>query len=165
MAKCNLEITHWLMKTEPSVFSFEDLIKAPKRTTSWEGIRNYQARNFLRDAFKKGHRVLVYHSNTDEPAVVGVAEVAIEGYPDNFALDPTSDYFDAAAKKKGASPWVMVDIRATHRLQTPVTRERLKQEKSLQKMMVLQKGSRLSVQPVTEVEFDRILVLGGAMPI
>lgn len=153
--------THWLMKTEPTTFSFDDLIKAPKRTTHWEGVRNYQARNLLRDEIKKGHRVLVYHSNTDDPAVVGVAEVVRDGYPDDSALDSKSDYYDADAKKKGESPWVMVDIRATHRLKTPVNREMMKGSPALKEIMVMKKGSRLSVQPVTAAEFEAILKMGG----
>ncbi|MFM8315524.1 MAG: EVE domain-containing protein, partial [Deltaproteobacteria bacterium] len=131
------------MKTEPDVFSFEDLVKSPNRTTHWEGVRNYQARNFMRDTFKIGDQVLVYHSNVDEPAVLGIATVVREGYPDTFALDPKSKYFDEDAKKKGISPWIMVDVKATHRFKTPVTRELLKNEPRAKTMMVLQRGARL----------------------
>jgi predicted RNA-binding protein with PUA-like domain len=150
----------WLMKTEPDVFSFEDLVKAPNRTTHWEGVRNYQARNFMRDSFKKGDQVLIYHSNVDEPSVFGIATVVREGYPDGFALDPKSKYFDEDAKKKGASPWIMVDVKATHRFKTPVTRELLKKEPRAKTMMLLQKGSRLSVQPVSEEHFKLVVDLG-----
>lgn len=155
-------MNYWLMKTEPDVFSFEDLVKAPGRTTSWEGVRNYQARNFMRDQFKRGDRVLVYHSNVDEPGVVGVAEVVKEGHPDLAALDPKSQYYDPKSKAKGTSLWFMVDLKATHRLKSPMTREKLRAEKSLQKMMVLKRGARLSVQPVTEQEFQTIIKLGQA---
>ncbi|MBM4318054.1 MAG: EVE domain-containing protein [Deltaproteobacteria bacterium] len=151
----------WLMKTEPDVFSFEDLVKAPNSITHWEGVRNYQARNFMRDLFKIGDQVLIYHSNIDEPAVFGVASVVREGYPDSFALDPKSNYFDEQAKKKGQSPWIMVDVKATHRLKNPVTRERLKNEPRAKSMMVLQRGARLSVQPVSEEHFYLVLDLGS----
>ncbi len=150
----------WLVKTEPDVFSFEDLVKAPKRTTSWEGVRNYQARNFMRDEFKLGDQVLIYHSNTDIPAIMGVAEVAKEGYTDSTALDPKSKYFDEDSFKKGASPWIMVDVKAVKRFKTPVTREELKENEKLAKMLVLQKGSRLSVQPVSETHFEIVCKMG-----
>ncbi|MSP19086.1 MAG: EVE domain-containing protein [Bdellovibrionales bacterium] len=150
----------WLMKTEPNVFSFEDLVKAPNRTTCWEGVRNYQARNFMRDTFKNGDQVLIYHSNVAEPAVFGIALVVREGYPDLHALDPKSEYFDEAAKTKGISPWVMVDVKATHRFKNPVYREQLKKEPEVKTMMVLQRGARLSVQPVSNEHFDLIVKLG-----
>jgi predicted RNA-binding protein with PUA-like domain len=151
---------HWLMKSEPDVFSFDDLVKAPQKTASWEGVRNYQARNFMRDVFKKGDKVLYYHSNTDEPGAVGVAEVVKEGYPDSFAMDPKHEYFDPDAKKKGVNPWFMVDVKATHKFQEPVTLERIRKEPRLKKMMVIKKGARLSVQPVTPEEFEVVLELG-----
>jgi predicted RNA-binding protein with PUA-like domain len=154
------ERNYWLMKSEPSVFSFEDLVKAPARTTPWEGVRNYQARNLMRDEFRRGDRVLFYHSGVDEPAVVGIAEVVREGYPDPTALDSRSHYFDEAAKAKGESPWIMVDVKALERLREPVTRDRLKAEPSLKNMMVLRKGARLSVQPVTAAEFEIVRKLG-----
>ena len=153
------------MKTEPETFSFDDLIRAPKQTTHWEGVRNYQARNLMRDEFKPGVRVLVYHSRIDEPAVFGLAEVVKAGYPDLTALDPKSDYFDEKAKAKGESPWVMVDVRATHRLTSPVTREMLKGDPAFRNMMVLKKGARLSVQPVSDAEFKRVEELGKAIPV
>ena len=151
---------YWLMKSEPEVFSFEDLTKASDQITSWEGVRNYQARNFMRDVFRKGDKVLFYHSNTDEPCVAGIAEVVREGYPDPTALDPKSRYFDPAARAKGISPWIMVDIKAIAPFKEPVTREKLKKEPRLRDMMVLRRGSRLSVQPVTEKEFLLVCVLG-----
>lgn len=151
---------YWLMKTEPDVFSFDDLVKNPKRTTSWEGVRNYQARNLMRDDFKLKDRAFIYHSGIDEPCIAGVAEVVREGYPDQTALDPKSKYYDEDAAKKKETPWVMVDVKATHRFKTPVTRDMLKAEKKLQSMMVLKKGARLSVQPVTKDEFEIILKLG-----
>ncbi|MBY0370370.1 EVE domain-containing protein [bacterium] len=152
---------YWLMKSEPEVFSFEDLLKAPKQTTHWEGVRNYQARNLMRDEFKAGDGVLFYHSNADVTGIAGVAEVVKEGYPDSAAEDPKSDYYDPITKKK-PNPWVLVDVRATQRLQQTVTRDMLKADPAFKNMMVLKKGARLSVQPVTKEEFQRVLKIGGA---
>lgn len=150
----------WLLKTEPDVFSFEDLVNAPSRTTHWEGVRNYQARNLLRDEIKKGDRVFIYHSNAEPSAVVGVAQVVKEGYPDQSALDPKSDYFDPKAKAKGESPWILIDVQATHRLRRPLPLAELKAKASLKDMLLLKKGTRLSVQPVTERQFEIICSLG-----
>lgn len=153
-------MNYWLMKTEPSVFSFDDLVKAPKRTTHWEGVRNYQARNIMRDQMKVGDRAFIYHSGIDEPCIAGVAEIVREGYPDDSALDRKSKYYDPDAAKKGASPWALVDVKAIERFATPVGRTQLKNEAALKDMMVLKKGARLSVQPVTAAEFKKILALG-----
>lgn len=152
--------SYWLMKSEPEVFSFEDLLKSPKKTTTWEGVRNYQARNLMRDEFKIGDLVLFYHSNAEPTGIFGVCEVIKEAYPDAFALDPKSKYYDAESKKKGTNPWVAVDVRAKLKFTNPVSRELLKDQAELKQMMVLKKGSRLSVQPVTEKEFKKILSLG-----
>lgn len=151
---------YWLLKTEPDVFSFEDLVAAPRRTTHWEGVRNYQARNLLRDELKKGDGVLIYHSNAEPPAAVGLAEVVREGYPDTAALDPKSEYFDPKAKAKGESPWCVVDVKATHRFGAPLPLSDLRGLAPLKDMVLLRKGSRLSVQPVTEAEFEFICSKG-----
>jgi predicted RNA-binding protein with PUA-like domain len=156
---------YWLMKTEPGVFSFDDLIRCPRHTTSWEGVRNYQARNLMRDDFQMGDRALIYHSGIDEPAVVGIAEVVREGYPDDNALDPKHRYYDEKAKAKGQSPWVMVDVRATHRFSLPVTRPLLSSQAALKRMLVLKRGMRLSVQPVTAAEFEVVCKLGRPTPL
>lgn len=153
----------WLMKTEPDVFSFDDLLTAPKKTTHWEGVRNYQARNLMRDSFQLGDGVLVYHSNVERPHVAGAAEVVRTGYPDPSALNPKSPFYDEAASKRGVNPWYQVDIRATHRFKTTVDRETIKAEPLLKDMLVLKRGMRLSVQPVTEKEFQRIVQLGSPM--
>lgn len=153
------------MKTEPSVFSFDDLVDAPEQTTSWEGVRNYQARNLMRDEFRVGDEALIYHSGIDEPAVVGVAEVVREAYPDRTALDADSRYFDEKAKAKGVTPWVKVDVRAKARMETPVTRDKLRASPECKDMMVLKRGARLSVQPVSPEAFHAILKLGKAQPI
>lgn len=148
---------YWLMKTEPGVFSFENLIDLPSKTTSWEGVRNYQARNFMRDLFKLGDHVFIYHSNTDEPAIIGIAKVVKEAYPDGHALDENSKYFDEKAKTKNG--WVMVDVEAIYKFEKPITRERIGKEKKLASMWLLRQGSRLSIQPVTEVEYKTICKL------
>jgi predicted RNA-binding protein with PUA-like domain len=155
----------WLMKSEPNVFSFEDLLKAPKKTTHWEGVRNYQARNLMRDQFKLGDLVLFYHSNAEPTGIFGVCEVVKEAYPDSSAWDSKNKYFDSDSKKKGINPWVMVDIKAVSRFSIPVLRDALKDSSALKDMLVLKKGSRLSVQPVTESEFQHILQLGKPIAI
>jgi len=152
---------YWLMKSEPDVFSFSDLLKAPKKTTHWEGVRNYQARNFMRDLFQAGDGVLFYHSNAEPPGVAGVAEVVRAGYPDPDAFNPKSPYYDEAAHAKKVNPWIMVDVKAVKAFKTFVTREMLSAEPKLKEMMVLKKGSRLSVQPVTEAEFLAVTKLGS----
>jgi predicted RNA-binding protein with PUA-like domain len=146
---------HWLVKSEPDVFSFDDLVARPDRTTCWDGVRNYQARNSMRDDMKKGDLVFFYHSSTEPMAIVGVAEVVREGYPDHTALDPRDPHFDPKSKPD-APTWIMVDIRAVEKLARPVSLAELKGVKGLEKMVLLQKGSRLSVQPVTKGEWEII---------
>lgn len=147
---------HWLVKSEPDVFSFDDLLASPERTTCWDGVRNYQARNSMRDDMKVGDLVFFYHSNADPTAIVGICEVAREAYPDDTALDPTHPHFDA--KSSAAAPtWVMVDIRALEPLPRALSLDELREVKGLQKMVLLQKGSRLSVQPVTAAEWRSVL--------
>lgn len=142
------------------MFSFEDLMKAPRGTTCWEGVRNFQARNLMRDEFKVGDGVLIYHSGTDVPSVVGIAEVASEAYPDKAAEDPKSNYYEPKTAK-GPNPWMMVDVRAERALKTPVTRDMLRSDPRTRGMMVLKKGARLSVQPVTAEEYRAIVSLGS----
>jgi len=151
---------YWLMKTEPECFSIEDLERSPDQTSSWDGVRNYQARNLLRDEIRAGDRVLFYHSSCPEPAIVGLAEVVRGGYPDHTAQDPCSDHYDPKATP--ANPiWYMVDVRLLSRLPRPVTRADLRSHPVLAGMMVLQRGSRLSVQPVTVDEWRAVLSLAG----
>lgn len=148
----------WLFKSEPSAFSIGDLEKAPKKTTCWDGVRNYQARNFLRDSITVGDGVLFYHSNAEPPAIVGMAEVVKAGYPDHTAFDPDDPHFDA--KSKPSEPtWYMVDICHLKTFAQPLTLSDLKSVRGLLKMMLLQKGSRLSIQPVTAEEWKLILEL------
>jgi predicted RNA-binding protein with PUA-like domain len=144
---------HWLVKSEADVFSFDDLAASPKRTTCWDGVRNYQARNFMRDDMKTGDLVFFYHSNSEPTAIVGVAEVTREGYPDHTALDPRDPHYDPKSKPD-APTWIMVDLRAVEKLARPLPLAELKRVKGLEKMALLQKGSRLSVQPVTAQEWE-----------
>jgi predicted RNA-binding protein with PUA-like domain len=149
---------YWLVKSEPETFSFDDLLAAPNRTTHWDGVRNYAARNHLRE-MKKGDHVLFYHSSSKPAAIVGTAEVVREAYPDHTALDPNDPHFDP--KSKADSPaWFMVDLKALKPLPQPVTLEQVKKTKSLEKMALVRLG-RLSVQPVTEEEWETVMKLGG----
>ena len=150
----------WLMKSEPRVFSIEDLARSSKQTTCWDGVRNYQARNFMR-AMAAGDRVLFYHSNAEPPTVVGVAEVVRTAYPDATQFDKTSHHYDPASALS-APRWDMVDIQYRQTFKTSLSLDQLRQEPKLKGMVLLQKGSRLSVQPVTEAEWTVVLKLAGA---
>lgn len=154
-------MAYWLFKTEPGCFSFDDLKKRPDMTESWDGVRNFQARNFLRDTIKTGDRVLFYHSNIPEPAVVGLADVVRAGYPDSTALNPNAEHFDPKASIDKPI-WYMVDVRYREPLQRIVTLESIKQNPLLADMPLV-KRSRLSIQPVTESEWQIILTMGGMM--
>jgi predicted RNA-binding protein with PUA-like domain len=149
---------YWLMKSEPSVFSIDDLAKAPKQTTSWDGVRNYQARNLLREA-AVGDGVIFYHSSADPPAAVGTATIARAAYPDATQFDPKSDHYDADSKKDEPR-WFVVDVKFEAKFGRPVTLTELRGVPALADMVLLRKGSRLSVQPVTPAEWKAILKLG-----
>ena len=151
----------WLLKSEPDVFSIDDLRRAPKQTTCWEGVRNYQARNFLRDDVKRGDGVLFYHSNAAPPAVAGTATVAREAYPDEAQFDPKSEYHDPAARRD-APRWYMIDIQFEGAFARPIPLDELRAIPALREMVLLQKGSRLSVQPVTAEQWKVITKLGRA---
>jgi predicted RNA-binding protein with PUA-like domain len=155
-----MAVKYWLMKTEPSTYSIDDLAKEKKKTTCWEGVRNYQARNLLRDDVKLGDRVLFYHSACKEPAVVGTAVVVRPGYPDKFAFDRKSKYYDEKSDPDYPT-WFMVDIKLDKKFSAPVTLKELRTKASLKEMVLLQKGSRLSVQPVKKKEFDAIVKMAG----
>ena len=150
---------HWLVKSEPNVFSFDDLVASPKRTTCWDGVRNYQARNFMRDDMKRGDLVFFYHSNAVPTAIVGVAEVVREAYPDSTAFDPKDPHFDPKSRAD-APTWVMVDIRGVEKLKRSLSLDDLRGLQGLEKMALLQKGSRLSVQPVSADEWAIVLRIG-----
>ncbi len=148
---------YWLMKSEPSLFSIGDLAQAPGRTTWWDGVRTYQARNYLRE-MAKGDLVLFYHSNADPPAVVGIAEVVRTAYPDDSQFDKRSRHYDPASTRE-APRWDMVDIRLVEKFPSGLSLDRLRQEPGLKGMVLLRKGSRLSVQPVTADEWDLVVKL------
>lgn len=150
---------YWLFKSEPSEFSWEDLKKSNNQTTFWDGIRNYQARNFLRDEIKKGDGVLFYHSSSNPLAVVGHCEVVKEGYPDHTQFDSKNDHFDPKAKKDSPT-WFMVDIKLVKEFKDPVTLNSIKANLKLKSMKLIQRGQRLSIQPVTKAEWDEILKMG-----
>lgn len=151
---------YWLMKSEPRVFSIEDLAQAPKQTTSWDGVRNYQARNFMRE-MAVGDLVLFYHSNAEPPAVVGIAEVVRTAYPDGTQFEKTHHHYDPASPPS-APRWEMVDIRYRQTFKAGLPLDQLRQDPRLKDMVLLRKGSRLSVQPVTESEWAVVLKLAGA---
>ncbi len=147
---------YWLMKSEPSTFSIDDLAKSKNKTTYWDGVRNYQARNFMRDEMKKSDLVLFYHSNAKPTAVVGVCEVVKEGYPDFTAFDPEEKYYDPKSNTDKPT-WYMVDIKLKEKFKKPVTLEEIKANPKLKDMKLVQRGNRLSVMPVTKKEFDEIV--------
>jgi predicted RNA-binding protein with PUA-like domain len=152
-------MSYWLFKSEPGCFSLDDLKNRQDMTEHWDGVRNYQARNFLRDSVKVGDRVLFYHSSIPEPAVVGTAEVVREGYPDFTAFDPSNEHFDP--KSSAGSPvWFMVDVRYSGTFERPVTLEQIKGNQLLADMPLVRR-SRLSIQPVTPEEWRVILAMGG----
>jgi len=153
------ERRYWLVKSEPDTFSFADLVASPKSTSGWDGVRNYQARNSMRDGMKRGDLVFFYHSSADPTAIVGVAEVAREAYPDATAFDANDSHYDPKSRPD-APTWMMVDLRAVEPLARPVTLAELRGTKGLEKMVLLQKGSRLSVQPVTAKEWEIIYTMG-----
>ncbi len=156
----NTERNYWLMKSEPSCFSLSDLKNRPEGIEPWDGVRNYQARNFMRDGIKYGDGVLFYHSNISQPAIVGLARVVREGYPDYTALDPEADHFDPRATE--VKPiWYMVDVQYLVSLPAPITRHDLAQYPVLAAMDVLRKGNRLSVQPVTREQWQAVLLVAG----
>ena len=150
---------YWLMKSEPNAFSIQDLQKAPRQTTCWDGVRNYQARNFMR-AMRVGDQVLFYHSNAEPPGIVGIAEVVREAYPDHTAFDPRDKHYDS--KSTVDKPlWDMVDIRLVRIFPAPIPLPQLRQDAHMKDMELLRKGSRLSVQPVRPKEWRRILTLAA----
>jgi predicted RNA-binding protein with PUA-like domain len=152
---------YWLLKTEPDVFSIDDLSQAPNRTTHWDGVRNYQARNFMRDDMKVGDRILIYHSNSQPPSVVGTATVVKAAYPDWTAWDKNDPHYDPKSTPE-SSRWYMVDVQFESKLARPVSLSELRTVPALDGMVLLQKGSRLSVQPVTKAQFSAIVKLGKA---
>lgn len=151
---------YWLMKSEPGCYSIGDLQKEPDATACWDGVRNYQARNFMRDDMKKGDGVLFYHSNAKPTGVVGLAEVAREGYTDHTAFDPTDEHYDPKSDPDNPR-WKMVDVKFVREFSRCLTLSELKQTPGLENMKLVQRGMRLSVQPVAADEWKIILQLAG----
>ena len=146
----------WLMKSEPDVFSIDDLRNSPQRTAGWEGVRNYQARNYMRDEMRKGDPVLFYHSSCPVPGIAGLAEVARESHPDPTALDSQSPYFDPRASEEEPR-WFMVSVRFQRKFSEIIPLSRLREIPDLAEMPLLQRGQRLSIQPVTPEQYEVIL--------
>lgn len=159
MPKPSADRRYWLVKTEPDCFSFDDLLAAPNRTTHWDGVRNYQARNMMRDEMKRGDLALFYHSSCEPPCVVGVAEVVREGYADFTAFDPAHEHFDPKSKES-APTWSMVDLKAVEKFARAVPLAELRSTPGLEGMVLLQRGSRLSVMPVKPEEFAIVAAMG-----
>lgn len=151
---------YWLLKSEPNAFSIDDLAAEKNKTTCWDGVRNYQARNFMRDDMKIGDKVLFYHSNAKPPGVVGTAKIVKESYPDFTAFDKKNKHFDPKSKQE-APTWFMVDIKLEKKFKRLIPLDELKSVKALDGMVLLQKGSRLSVQPVSKKHFDLIVKLAA----
>ena len=152
-------MAYWLMKSEPSVFGIEDLAAQPNATDHWDGVRNYQARNFMRDQMRLGDEVFFYHSNCREPGIVGIACIAREAYPDHTALDPDSPYFDPKSDPDNPR-WFMVDIQLVRRLARTITLTEIKSHAdALEGLPLIKKGNRLSVMPVDEAHWRYIVGL------
>lgn len=149
---------YWLMKSEPDVFGIEDLKRRPNATEHWDGVRNYQARNMLRDAMKKGDQAFFYHSSCAEPGIVGIMEIVRPGYPDDSAWNPDSDHYDPKSTPEHPI-WYMVDVRHRRTLRRCITLQELKRHPQLDGMALLKRGSRLSIIPVTPAQWRFILEL------
>lgn len=151
---------YWLMKSEPSVFSIDDLQSRPGQTEHWDGVRNYQARNMMRDDMRQGDQVLFYHSNCQPPGIVGIAEIAREAYPDFTAGDPHSPYYDPKSTPEQPR-WYMVDVCFMRKFQRIITLDELKRQPGLEEMPLLRRGNRLSIMPVSAQQWQLILALEG----
>lgn len=152
---------YWLMKSEPSVFSIDDLKR--RRSEPWDGVRNYQVRNMLRDDMKKGDLAFFYHSNCEMPGIVGIMDITKPGYPDPTSFDPKSRYFDPKSDPEHPR-WYLVDVRYKRKLKRTITLEELRRQLPLRKMQLLQKGNRLSIMPVSKKEWNYILSIEGVRP-
>ena len=153
-------MNYWLLKSEPDSFSIDHLGKAPKQTTVWDGVRNFQARNMLRDAMKKGDLAFFYHSSCDVPGIAGIVSVVREGYPDVTAFDPKHHHYDADSNKD-APRWFAVDLQLVRKLKRVITLDELRKhaDKKLQDFVLLRRGNRLSVMPVAKKDWDFVLSL------
>ncbi len=153
-------MNHWLLKSEPSTFGIDDLAKLPRRTSAWDGVRNYQARNMLRDSMKKGDLALFYHSSCEVPGIAGIVEVVKPGYPDATAFDSKHHHYDPDSDPENPT-WYVVDVKLVRRLARAITLTELRKHAkgALKDLILLRRGNRLSVMPVTKKEWDFILTL------
>jgi len=149
-------VKFWLMKSEPSTYSIDSLLKKPKQTDHWEGVRNYQARNFMRDHMKKGDRAFFYHSSCKTPGIVGMMEIVQESHPDASSWDPSSKYFDPKSTPQNPR-WFMVSVHFLEKFKIPIELTQLKTLPALKNMILLKPGNRLSVMPLTTAEWQTIL--------
>ena len=154
------QISYWLVKCEPHETSFNDLKERPDRTGNWRGVRNYQARNFIRDGMKKGDQAFFYHSNCDEPGIAGIVGIREAGYPDPSQFDKNHKYYDEKSTEENPR-WHSFDVKWKRKLKTFVHLADLKANKKLDDMKVVQRGQRLSIQPVTKKEWDIVCKMGG----
>ena len=153
-------MNYWLLKSEPDSFSIDALRKAPKQTAAWDGVRNFQARNMLRDSMKKGDLAFFYHSSCDVPGIAGIVSVVREGYPDVTAFDPKHHHYDADSNKE-APRWFVVDLKLKRKLKRVITLDELRKyaDKKLKDFVLLRRGNRLSVMPVAKKDWDFVLTL------
>ena len=151
---------YWLMKSEPDAYSIEDLAAQKKKTDHWDGIRNYQARNFIRDDMATRDLAFFYHSNCESPAVVGIIKIVSSAYPDHTAFDPTEKYYDPKSDPDNPR-WFMIDVQLVKRFRNKVTLVEIRSESKLKNMKLVQKGNRLSILPLTEREWKHILMMAG----
>lgn len=149
---------YWLMKSEPSEFSIDDLAQRPDQTEPWDGVRNYQARNMMRDDMKVGDSIFFYHSNCDVPGIVGIAQVKREAYPDPTAFDPQNKHYDPKSQPEKPT-WLMVDVGFVRKLTRTITLAELKDKAELEDLALVRRGNRLSVMPMTENQWHFILGL------
>ncbi len=147
---------YWLMKSEPDVYGIDDLMAQPDQTDHWDGVRNYQVRNMMREQMKTGDQAFFYHSNTKVPGIVGIVEIVREAYPDFTAWDPESKYYDPKSDPENPR-WFMVDVRFVRKLKRVISLQELRAQPELQDMKVVQKGCRLSITPVTEAQWQHVL--------
>ncbi|RDH42046.1 EVE domain-containing protein [Zooshikella ganghwensis] len=150
-----IKTRYWLMKSEPDVFSIDDLFDTPNQTEAWDGVRNYQARNMMRDEMQLGDLVFFYHSSCKPPGIVGIAEISKTAYPDHTAWDPGSPYYDPKSSSENPR-WFMVDVKFYKKYPRMITLEELKQQPELNEMPLLKRGSRLSIMPVTQNQWEII---------
>lgn len=147
---------YWLMKSEPSTFSIDDLAKMPNQTEHWDGVRNYQARNMMRDAMKIGDLAFFYHSNCEIPGIVGIVKIVTESYPDHTAFDPNSKYFDPKSSPENPR-WFMVNVKFIEKFKEVIPLFKLKADPKLEQLPLIRKGNRLSIMPVAQHDWETIL--------